>query len=88
MSNAKPVNNNSSGVNFNFKTSSSYTNNQLANNTTSNKFVGSYKNNHVITTRNISVPLPLPNQDIDLKTAENHSKDRMVMVQGMILNNL
>lgn len=80
---------------MNFKNSSSHINNnnnnninnnasQIANNAISNKFINSYKNNHVVTTRNISVPLPLPSQDVDSKVPDNQSKDRMMILQGKI----
>lgn len=80
-SNVKPVNNNNNHItNFNLKTSNANLNGQLTSNNVS-KFIGPYKNNHVITTRNISVPLPLPNQDLDTKM-QDHSKDRNNIING------
>ncbi|CRK99962.1 CLUMA_CG013257, isoform B [Clunio marinus] len=81
----KPLNNNNNNnnntvVNYNFKNSSSVINNNQLPNPISNKFIAPHKNNHVVTTRNISVPLPLPNTDVDIKVHENHSKDRMALI--------
>lgn len=83
--NTKPViNGNGAAINFNSKGSSSHITNQLPHNSISNKLVNSYKNNHVVTTRNISVPLPLPNQEIDMKNQNNDSKEQNIMHQGKI----
>lgn len=81
--NGKLLNNNNNHIaNLNLKTSSSNLNGQLPNNNVS-KLIGPYKNNHVVTTRNISVPLPLPNQDSDFKM-QDHFKDRNNSINGIV----
>jgi hypothetical protein len=79
---------NNGGNNLSFKGSSSHNNNHSNNNQLAsiNNFSHSVKNNHIVTTRNISVPLPLPHQDTESRTQEENTKDKILFLQGEILS--